>query len=96
MAILDCGGGTNDMTFIRMVTKKPLVCQELKEAWGGTAGAASIDDSLKGLLLDFFGPERFRVMSQLVSFVEVLDDWETFKVGYEGSDGDSYSIELSN
>jgi hypothetical protein len=93
LLILDCGGGTNDMTFVKIKCKEPLVCQELKAAAGGTAGAASIDRHLRKLLEDLFGKSRYNAMKALPSMIDLMDEWEQFKVSFEG-DG-SFTCDLN-
>jgi molecular chaperone DnaK (HSP70) len=84
LLVLDCGGGTNDMTFVKIKCKEPLVCQELKPAAGGTAGAASIDRHLRQLLEDLFGQSRYSALKSLPSMIDLMDEWEQFKVSFEG------------
>jgi molecular chaperone DnaK (HSP70) len=93
MLILDCGGGTNDMAFVKILSKQPLQCQELKSAAGGTAGAASIDRHLRKLLEDLLGRSRYDVLKTLTAMVDLFDNWEQFKVSFEGNG--SYTCDLS-
>lgn len=47
LAVLDCGGGTNDMTFVAIVERAPrMTARELCPATGGSHGAAIINARL--------------------------------------------------
>jgi hypothetical protein len=84
LVVLDCGGGTNDMTFVKIESTNPMRCSEIKAASGGAFGASNIDVSLSKFLEDLFGSARFTNMKTTVNFVEVMDFWEQFKIGFEG------------
>jgi hypothetical protein len=92
LLVLDCGGGTNDMSFVKIRSVSPLRCEELKAAAGGTAGAAAIDRHFRKLLEDLFGKTRYDTMKAMTTMVDVIDHWEQFKVSFEGQI--SYTSEL--
>jgi molecular chaperone DnaK (HSP70) len=95
MLILDCGGGTNDMTFIKLLSLNPLRCQELKEASGGAAGASNIDKHIHKLLETIFSEDRYQKMRGLPEAIDMMDLWEQFKVAFDGKD-DSYTLTMGD
>jgi molecular chaperone DnaK (HSP70) len=95
LVILDCGGGTNDMTYMKIEQIEPkMLCSELRGASGGSAGASNIDKHFTNLLKNLFGIERFEKMKKISSIIEVMDQWEMFKTGFSGEE--SFSCFLFN
>jgi molecular chaperone DnaK (HSP70) len=84
IVVLDCGGGTNDMTFVRIESANPIRCNELKDASGGSFGASNIDKKLTGLLEELVGASKYAKIKTMVNAIEMLDMWEQFKIGFDG------------
>lgn len=88
IVVLDIGGGTNDMTFIRIVSTSPVRCVEIRAPSGGSHGAIKIDAKLEQLLECIFTPECYRKMksgsASSVDVIRLFEVWENFKMGFEG------------
>jgi molecular chaperone DnaK (HSP70) len=84
IVILDCGSGTNDMTFIRIESANPIRCNELKDASGGCFGASNVDKRLTALLEELVGASKYSRIKTMVNAIEMLGMWEQFKIGFDG------------
>lgn len=86
--ILDCGGGTNDMSYIRVVGSRPLCCEQTMPSGGGTIGAALLDNYFENLLETLFGTGIFVRIKSLHSYAAMLDDWENTKMVFKGGENE--------
>jgi hypothetical protein len=81
--VLDCGGGTVDITMHRVVQKSPdLLLDELREPSGGPWGSTFIDAEFENFVKELIGANlfsRFRPSSQ---WVEVMRAWEAVKLSF--------------
>lgn len=94
--ILDCGGGTNDMSFMKVIGTNPLVCQEIKNPSGGCAGATFIDQYFLNMLRYVFASQDITIkLMSLPSFISLLDDWEAFKMKFSGDVNEQYVCNLT-
>lgn len=84
MVVLDCGGGTNDMTFVRFESLNPLRVSEVKPASGGSAGASRVDKFFRKLVEDLFGTHLYDKIKILSDMIRLMDDWEQVKIGFDG------------
>lgn len=96
VVVVDCGGGTNDMTFIKITSTSPMACEEIKTPSGGSHGATRIDKRLEQALERIFTPERYQRMKKSkeasVAIIDTLDNWENQKIGFAGTNNFRISL----
>jgi hypothetical protein len=84
--VLDCGGGTVDITMHRVAQKTPdLLLDELRSPSGGPWGSTFIDAEFEKFVEKLIGTEAFRRFKPSSPWVEVMRAWETVKLGYDPS-----------
>jgi hypothetical protein len=85
--VLDCGGGTVDITMHRVAQKTPdLLLDELCSPSGGPWGSTFIDAEFEKFVEKLIGTEAFRRFKPSSPWVEVMRAWETFKLDYNPSE----------
>ena len=70
--VLDCGGGTVDVTTHRLESREPFRLSLLSPASGGFWGSTCIDDRFCGFLEELFGPESMLRLRQTTAYLEVM------------------------
>lgn len=77
--ILDCGGGTVDMTVHEI--KEDSTLRELAKANGGEYGGIQVDENFKKLLNEVFGPDVIEVVHHRYKddYLEILQSFEIKK-----------------
>ena len=84
--VLDCWGGTVDITMHRVAQKMPdLILDELRSPSGGPWGSTFIDAEFEAFLERLVGRDLFRSFKPSSPWVEVMRAWEAVKLGYDPS-----------
>jgi hypothetical protein len=76
--IIDCGGGTADITVSEVKSAEPLQLKEILPASGGPWGGTYVDMNFIMMVAELLGPDMARVDQG--SRVELLENWEEVKV----------------
>ncbi len=81
--VLDCGGGTVDITMHRVVQKAPaLLLDEIRSPSGGPWGSTFIDAEFEQFVEKLIGPDLFRRFKQSSPWVDVMRAWEAVKLSF--------------
>ncbi|CAM9668722.1 unnamed protein product, partial [Scytosiphon promiscuus] len=84
--IVDCGGGTVDITVYNIVSVDPLRLAEAVAPKGGLWGSTHVDKAFKGWLRVFLGGEWFRTIEKTGTLVSITMAWERMKAEFPGPD----------
>lgn len=87
--MLDCGGGTIDITSHEIVQLRPLKLKELVAPDGGHLGSTIIDDKFFEFIKKFFGDDKFVQLSKSETYVELEKKWEECKVTFACEKGNN-------
>jgi len=92
--VVDCGGGTVDITCDEIVGMAPLALKEVHEATGGPWGATFVDRRFMGFMRELLG-ERWKYVTHAAQ-LELLSTFEEEKksVGDGEHDGDTINIRV--
>jgi len=95
--ILDCGGGTVDITLHKTKSTAPLRLDELEPPSGGAWGSTIIDSEftifLRDLMTTFRKPNQFMRSSH---YVELMQKWEALKLSFDPKEERGGSLSLSD
>jgi hypothetical protein len=81
--VLDCGGGTVDITMHRVKQKSPsLQLDEIRGPSGGPWGSTFIDAEFERFVERLIGTDRFRLFKPSSPWVEVMRVWEGVKMSF--------------
>ena len=84
--IVDCGGGTVDITTHEVLSVNPLSLKELYRPKGGPWGSTFVDSEFVEWCKTFFGHEMFTRVRRGSAFLKVLVDWEDQKTRFSGTE----------
>ena len=98
--ILDCGGGTVDITVHKLKCKidEKFLCAELLPSSGGCEwGSKYVDNYFEEFLKDFFGKEMFDNLytKNAVARLDILRDFEMLKRKFKGNKNERCMVKLS-
>lgn len=82
--ILDCGGGTVDITMHTINSVNPLKLTEAKAPTGGTWGATYVDKAFQDWLKLFLGKEIFTAITTSGRLMSIMTVWDNRKAEFEG------------
>ncbi|CAM9283881.1 unnamed protein product [Hapterophycus canaliculatus] len=85
MMVVDCGGGTVDITTYNILSVDPLKLAEVKAPSGGVWGSTKVDKAFKRWLKNFLGG-WFDKIEKTESLVSILMTWESEKAKFPGQD----------
>ncbi|CAM9194372.1 unnamed protein product [Hapterophycus canaliculatus] len=85
MMIVDCGGGTVDITTYDIVSVDPLRLAEVSASQGGMWGSTRVDKAFKKWLKDFLG-EWFDKIENTETLLSMTMTWERMKTEFPGQD----------
>ncbi|CAM9775580.1 unnamed protein product, partial [Hapterophycus canaliculatus] len=85
MMVVDCGGGTVDITTYKIASVDPLRLAEVKAPSGGMWGSTYVDKAFKRWLKDFLG-EWFERIRRTETLVSITLTWERKKTEFPGKD----------
>ncbi|CAN0043200.1 unnamed protein product, partial [Scytosiphon promiscuus] len=93
--ILDCGGGTVDITTHEVLSTNPLCLKELCPPKGGPWGSTYVDSEFMEWLKVFLGAEIFARFRRLSPFLDLLIQWEAQKIKFGGKDDEIVKLRMS-
>lgn len=88
LLIVDCGGGTVDITAHEVVDKKPLRLKELMVPDGGPLGATRVDEQFFFFFRDLVGFELFDELKRKPAYLSLTRAWEEKKVAFTGTENE--------
>ena len=82
--VLDCGGGTVDITMHLVVEKEPHIqLDEICRPSGGPWGSTFVDAEFEGFVRDLMGAASFGSLKPSSQWVELMRVWEGVKLGFD-------------
>ncbi|CAN0209375.1 unnamed protein product, partial [Scytosiphon promiscuus] len=94
MMIVDCGGGTVDITTHEVLSTTPLRLKEIRPPTGGPWGSTYVDKAFVAWLEVFLGDEIFRSVRRTGSFLDFLEKWEAQKTRFGGTEPDMVKLNM--
>ena len=89
--VLDCGGGTVDITMHRVAKKEPsLKLEEIAPPSGGPFGSTYVDLEFEKFLKDLVGEDAFGRFKPSGEWVALMRTWEGVKMGFDGGEGSKH------
>eukprot|EP00803_Ostreobium_quekettii_P011636 evm.model.scf_225.2 EVM.evm.TU.scf_225.2 scf_225:108068-110896(+) len=88
LMILDCGGGTIDMTAHQVEAVDPLRLKELMAPAGGPFGGTQVDENFYRFFSDLIGNDRFETLKQTKAFLSLSRCWEDKKMTFTGQENE--------
>lgn len=85
LMVLDCGGGTVDITVSEVKTADPISAVEILPASGGAWGGTYVDRAYLQMLATLMGADAFGALDHGMK-VELLDSWEVTKRKFNPTD----------
>lgn len=76
--VVDCGGGTVDVTVEQIASTEPLALKEGVPASGGPWGATSVDERFRDMMAALFSPQYWHHVDQR-SLLTIMSTWEVEK-----------------
>lgn len=92
--ILDCGGGTVDITMHKVVQANPLKLVEAAAPKGGAWGSTYVDKAFEEWLEAFLG-EVFAQIKGTSTLLLIMEIWERKKAEFQGPDSGAVRLNLS-
>ncbi|CAN0016294.1 unnamed protein product, partial [Sphacelaria rigidula] len=94
--VLDCGGGTIDVTTHEVIGASPLELKEVEEPTGGPWGSTVVDSKFKAFLKDILrcSKEAWDKLSGSTQMLSLMRDWESKKTDYQ--EGQSVRLQLGD
>jgi hypothetical protein len=84
--VLDCGGGTVDITMHLVAEKKPqMQLDEIRRPSGGPWGSTFVDAEFEAFVKDMVGAHNFGNFKPSSQWVELMRVWEVVKLAYDPS-----------
>jgi len=93
--VLDCGGGTVDITMHRVRSKAPFRLEEIAVADGGAWGSTYIDKNFELFIEQLITTPHWKVFCETPFYVELMESWEKVKLNFRVDDTASRPINLS-
>jgi hypothetical protein len=93
--VLDCGGGTVDITLHNVKTTNPLSVDEIAPPSGGPWGSTYVDEKFIEFVEGLIGKAKMAEFKKSSYFLELMDSWESVKTSFDGFDTRAKSINLS-
>ena len=94
MMIVDCGGGTVDITSHEILSSKPLRLKEVLPPSGGQWGSSCVDDAFKDWFRGFLGVSIFDQVKHSAAFFSLMLQWEDAKTNFGGKDDERVRLNL--
>jgi hypothetical protein len=84
--MLDCGGGTVDITMHLVTEKRPqMQLDEIRRPSGGPWGSTFVDSEFEAFVKDLVGPLNFGNFKPSSQWVELMRVWEVVKLAHDPS-----------
>jgi hypothetical protein len=87
--VLDCGGGTVDITLHSVKQVAPLAVDEIAPPSGGPWGSTYVDKQFEEFICSLIGSNKMEIFKKTTFFVELMDNWESVKLAFDPVDGDN-------
>ena len=84
--VLDCGGGTVDITTYTVVSTDPWKIEELAIPSGGPWGSTFVDAQFEDFVKDLVGANTFKRFKPSAAWVELMQSWERVKLSCNNVD----------
>ncbi len=81
--VLDCGGGTVDITVHEVVSISPLKMRALIIPTGGDWGGDYVNLEFKNFLKELLGPELFEDKEMPLEFYTIMNEFDRIKLAFE-------------
>jgi hypothetical protein len=81
--VLDCGGGTVDITVHQVLTVQPLTMKAVAAPTGGDWGGDYVNMEFKKFLAELLGPDLFKEQDLPLEFYSIYRDFDKIKVVYD-------------
>eukprot|EP00903_Cladosiphon_okamuranus_P013449 g12525.t2 len=94
--ILDCGGGTVDITTHEVLSLNPMRLKELLPPTGGAWGSTCIDDAFIEWCEGFLGEKLFAQARRTTTFSKLLMQWEEGKTMFGGGKDERVRLNMAN
>jgi len=91
LMVVDCGGGTMDITVDEVMSTTPLLLREVAPPGGGSWGATNVDKQFVALLKDIVG-EKWGSVDH-TSYLRALGEWEVTKTAVNDS-GEATAVSI--
>ena len=78
--VLDCGGGTVDITTYKVVSTDPWRVEEAAIPSGGPWGSTFVDAQFEKFVSDLFGAETFDRFKPSAAWIDLMQNWEGVKL----------------
>eukprot|EP00903_Cladosiphon_okamuranus_P013451 g12527.t1 len=92
--ILDCGGGTVDITTHEVLSTNPPRLKELLPPTGGAWGSTCVDSAFTKWCKHFLGEQHFDQVRHTVAFYNLLKEWEEGKTAFGGGENDRVRLNM--
>lgn len=92
--ILDCGGGTVDITLHEIISMVPLRLKELLPPIGGPWGSTCVDETFKRWMHKFLGADNFEGVRHSSALCALLTQWEDGKTRFCGGREEQIRLNL--
>ncbi|CAM9472302.1 unnamed protein product [Ectocarpus fasciculatus] len=94
MMIVDCGGGTVDITTHNIVSVNPLKVVEVAAPTGGAWGSTQVDEAFKKWLQRFLG-EWYEKIAKTEILLSIMEFWERKKAAFDGESKEPVRLNLA-
>ncbi|CAN0396964.1 unnamed protein product, partial [Scytosiphon promiscuus] len=92
--IVDCGGGTVDITTHEVLSVDPLRLKELCPPTGGPWGSTYVDSEFIAWLKSFLGNKIFTRVRRQLAFLDLVRQWEDQKTRFGGTGGEFVRLNM--
>lgn len=83
--VLDCGGGTVDITVHEVLTVQPLALKAIAVPSGGNWGGDYVNIEFKKFLKELLGPELFKEHTMPYEFYCIMSEFDKIKMAFDPS-----------
>ena len=94
LMVVDCGGGTVDITTHEVLSVDPIQLKELCPPKGGPWGSTFVDRDFMEWLKSFLGVEIFTNVRRTLPFLELLRQWEHQKTRFGGTEAEFVKLNM--
>ncbi|MGB1605576.1 MAG: hypothetical protein ACPIOQ_73270, partial [Promethearchaeia archaeon] len=84
--VLDCGGGTVDITMHRVERRQPLRVVEMREPSGGPWGSTYVDLEFEHFVEKLIGEDNWRRFKPSSAWLDLMKAWEERKLTFNPAD----------
>ena len=84
--VLDCGGGTVDITMHQVERRQPLRVVEICQPSGGPWGSTKVDEEFERFVEKLIGEDNWRRFKPSSAWLDLMKDWEESKLAFNPAD----------